>query len=107
MSDVIIELQEWYVSQCDGDWEHTYGIVIETLDNPGWAVEIDLSRTELEAKSYEEWKEQEENSAKWIHCRVERKQDGRLIFSGTGDSTKLSEIIRAFLSWARTPTLEQ
>ena len=27
-------LQSWYQSQCDGDWEHEFGIRIETLDNP-------------------------------------------------------------------------
>jgi hypothetical protein len=30
------ELQVWYGAQCNGSWEHTYGIKIETLDNPGW-----------------------------------------------------------------------
>ncbi len=40
-------LENWYSSQCDGSWEHFYGIKIETLDNPGWAVEIDLCETEL------------------------------------------------------------
>jgi hypothetical protein len=40
--DVWTWLQAWYVSQCDGDWEHQYGISISTLDNPGWAVKIDL-----------------------------------------------------------------
>ncbi|WP_066978499.1 Imm53 family immunity protein [Streptomyces sp. NRRL F-4489] len=37
----------WYASQCDGDWEHEHGIRIETLDNPGWSVEIDLEETGL------------------------------------------------------------
>ncbi|MGK7942612.1 MAG: Imm53 family immunity protein [Crocosphaera sp.] len=24
-------LQDWYTSQCNGEWEHTYGIDIKTL----------------------------------------------------------------------------
>ena len=40
-------LQDWYLKQCDGGWEHEYGIKIETLDNPGWKVIIDLAYTEL------------------------------------------------------------
>ncbi|UCH44768.1 MAG: hypothetical protein JSV11_10785 [Nitrospiraceae bacterium] len=36
-------LNRWYINQCNGDWEHQYGIVIETLDNPGWRVKIDLT----------------------------------------------------------------
>jgi len=38
-------LQKWYADHCDGDWEHEYGIVIETLDNPGWSIVIDLKNT--------------------------------------------------------------
>ena len=26
-------LEEWYKSQCDGDWEHLFGVEIGTLDN--------------------------------------------------------------------------
>ena len=29
-------LQEWAMSQVDGDWEHELGISISMLDNPGW-----------------------------------------------------------------------
>ncbi len=43
------DLQRWYLAHCDGDWEHTYGVSIETLDNPGWRLRIDLVGTELEA----------------------------------------------------------
>ena len=28
-------LMNWYESNCDGDWEHSYGVKIESLDNPG------------------------------------------------------------------------
>lgn len=41
-------LQNWYKTNCNGDWEHTYGIKIETLDNPGWSVVVDLKETNLE-----------------------------------------------------------
>ena len=34
---IINWLEEWYVSNCDGDWEHTFGITINTIDNPGWS----------------------------------------------------------------------
>ncbi|MET9219580.1 MULTISPECIES: immunity 53 family protein [unclassified Streptomyces] len=45
-------LQSWYASQCDGDWEHGWGVKIETLDNPGWAVTIDLEETDLATREY-------------------------------------------------------
>ncbi len=45
--DVLAELQRWYLAQCNDDWEHSYGVTIETLDNPGWSVHIDLADTAL------------------------------------------------------------
>ena len=38
-------LSKWYSSMCVDEWEHFYGIKIETLDNPGWIVTIDLLET--------------------------------------------------------------
>jgi len=38
-------LQQWYLQQCDGDWEHGYGLHIGTLDNPGWTVDVNLAGT--------------------------------------------------------------
>jgi hypothetical protein len=39
------KLEEWYLQRCDGEWEHSYGIKIDTLDNPGWTIKIDLKET--------------------------------------------------------------
>src|ERR1700682_6352449 len=46
------ELQDWYTAHRDGDWEHQYGVTIESLDNPGWWVRIDLQQTELECITF-------------------------------------------------------
>jgi hypothetical protein len=46
--DPLIFLQDWYASQCDGDWEHGYGVHIGTLDNPGWTLTVDLTYTDWE-----------------------------------------------------------
>jgi hypothetical protein len=51
--EVLKWLENLYSSNCDGDWEHSYGIRIETLDNPGWAIRINLEDTVLEHKSFE------------------------------------------------------
>jgi hypothetical protein len=45
--DIIARLQNWYAAQCDGNWEHAWGIKIDTLDNPGWTVTIYLHDTPL------------------------------------------------------------
>jgi hypothetical protein len=60
-------LQNWYVAQCDGDWEHGNGIAISTLDNPGWSVKINLEETSLEGRAFAPVKvERTEND--WIHA---------------------------------------
>ena len=39
-------IDEWFRQCCDGEWEHRYGIRIETTDNPGWLLTIaDLEMT--------------------------------------------------------------
>ncbi len=43
--DSVQWLQTWYQAQCDNDWEHQYGVKIDSLDNPGWMVSIDLFGT--------------------------------------------------------------
>jgi hypothetical protein len=41
-------IQSWYASNCDGEWEHEFGIRMATTDNPGWHVKIDVCETNLE-----------------------------------------------------------
>lgn len=42
---VLLKLQEWFQAECNGDWEHSFGFKLETLDNPGWAFEADFEET--------------------------------------------------------------
>ncbi|WP_394813704.1 Imm53 family immunity protein [Streptomyces hazeniae] len=41
-------MQSWYASNCDGEWEHEFGLKIATTDNPGWHIKIDVCETSLE-----------------------------------------------------------
>lgn len=91
--DTLNNLQEWYSSQCNGDWEHQYGVFIENLDNPGWMVTIDLADTELE-NEYFETIQMERTATDWIICRVEEQK-----FKGDGGSFNLGEILEIFLAW--------
>jgi hypothetical protein len=85
----------WYSSHCDGDWEHTYGIEIGTLDNPGWRVVIDLTETELEGKLMSR-QTQEESDADWVQWWA----DGATFQAACGPMN-LSIAIEAFLRFAR------
>ncbi|MEW9078551.1 immunity 53 family protein [Terrisporobacter glycolicus] len=86
-------LENWYNSNCDGDWEHMYGVKIETVDNPGWSINIDLIDTYLEQKEFSTVKYDKGNED-WIICI---KEDG--VFKGSGGPKKLNEIIFIFKSW--------
>ncbi|MEJ5219102.1 Imm53 family immunity protein [Cognatishimia sp. D5M38] len=62
----LIKLQNWYVSNCDGDWEHTYGFKLETLDNPGWTITVDLDETHQEDQDFTESKINYEHKTRWL-----------------------------------------
>ena len=89
-------LQQWYKSQCDGDWEHSYGISIGTVDNPGWSVEIDLADTPLQYKSFTEVKRDYEDETEWITCFL---RDGKFI--GACGPEKLEKMLEIFLDWTK------
>ncbi|MDU0206500.1 immunity 53 family protein [Paenibacillus sp. MAH-36] len=92
--DIIQWLEEWYLSQCDGDWEHGYGIKIETLDNPGWGVEINLMDTYLENKDFTSV-QVERNDDDWLFCKVENNT-----FTASGGPKNLHEILVKFKEWS-------
>lgn len=92
-NELIFWLQEWYKKNCNGMWEQTYGINIETLDNPGWSVTVDLASTELEFKFFEVV-DQDNGEKDWLFCEVKDKR-----FVGNGDPNKLKNILEIFQEW--------
>ena len=86
----IQKLEQWYAKQCDGTWEHQRGIVIDTLDNPGWSVTIDLDGTDLEGIQMEPISS-DNGEHDWRYCKIE---GGKFI--GHGDSLKLEVILEVF-----------
>ncbi len=91
-------LQQWYHSQCDGDWEHGNGISITTLDNPGWSLVVDVSETALAEKPFAKFKRDYEHKVDWIICVV---RDGN--FEGHCGPTQLQAMLEVFLAWAEQP----
>lgn len=93
------QLQAWVKMQCNGDWEHSNGISIQSCDNPGWWVKIDLKGTALEGKPFAMIKRGDVDSLDpqppWLHCYVEG-----CVFNGAGDVESLETILELFLSWA-------
>jgi hypothetical protein len=95
MSDELAALQSWYGRQCDGDWDHLDGIEINTLDNPGWRVIIDLRDTELDGEAFADVEENYDHDTDWLRCWV---ADGK--FQSAGGPLKLARMLRIFLDWA-------
>jgi hypothetical protein len=93
-SDPMLGLAGWYEQQCNGSWEHEYGISIKTLDNPGWEIEIDLACTTLETCTFE-LVQHDASEDDWYTCRVEQAK-----FRGYAAPRKLNEVLRIFLGWS-------
>lgn len=96
MDDTFTRIQKWYAHQCDGDWEHQHGVRIETLDNPGWRVTIDLAGTEADGRSMEPIVRglEEDAFTDWHSLSV---KDNK--FEGAGDPSKLGFMLHTFLDW--------
>lgn len=94
MTSELLLLQRWYARQCDGDWEHSHGVRLDTLDSPGWMLTVDLVGTELTGSSLPrsrvdrsdvDWVQSEVLSDKYIAC---------------GGVFNLQEILRQFIFFA-------
>jgi hypothetical protein len=87
-------LADWYAAQCDGDWEHAYGIRITTLDNPGWAVDIDIEGTGLEGAELER-RETDADADHWLQTW----SDGHIFHARCGP-TALATALGRFQEFA-------
>lgn len=96
-------LQTWYIAHCDGDRENHHGISIESCDNPGWWVKIDLTGTSLAKHTFRPINENVDEARfqtgpRWFCCHQENG-----VWNGAGDETTLERILTTFLEWAEKP----
>ncbi len=94
-------IENWFNSQCNGDWEHNYGMKIETIDNPGWNVEIDFNNTGLKYGDVP-WKLYEKSENNWIGIKVENNK-----FYSSGDPKKLHKILEIFKFLIESKSIEE
>ncbi|EQA62949.1 Imm53 family immunity protein [Leptospira alexanderi] len=83
-------LMKWYESQCDGDWEHEYGIDINTKQDRGWQVKIEVNFTELDGVAIDHSLIQK-GAGDWYSFSL---KDGK--FLAEGDPKKLRTILEKF-----------
>jgi hypothetical protein len=89
-------LSRWFHDQCNGEWEHTYGVSIESLDNPGWAVRIDLRELDVMPPQFAPIQE-DRSEVNWINCKVEQE-----VFVAFGGPSNLEELVTIFLDWVQS-----
>ncbi len=94
--DTLERLCQWYQSQCNGTWEHAYGVRIDTVDNPGWVLTVDLSDTALESKVLTEVTVNNYNDD-WHFWKTKDRQ-----FIASGDPTKLPLLVESFLEFSKS-----
>lgn len=94
--EIVSWLQNWYNSNCDGSWEHMYGVSIDTLDNPGWKVEINLQYTCLENKAFQNVFI-DNGDEDWLKCIVQNS-----VFQGFAAPKRLIDILNIFREWSES-----
>lgn len=78
---ILLRLQNSYATMCNGDWEHTYGVAITNIDNPGSSLKVELIDSYLYDVPFAEMKiERAEDDS--VICKV---ADG--VFKRTAAST--------------------
>ncbi|TCD05848.1 rhodanese-related sulfurtransferase [Pedobacter frigidisoli] len=97
--EILKWLTDWYKSNCDGDWEHSYGIKINTLDNPGWFVGIDLVDTKKDGKIINIKVDNTDDD--WYSIKSEGS-----VFEGYGDSSKLPLLISKFKEFVESSNVQ-
>jgi hypothetical protein len=94
--DILVWLEKWYYAQCDGDWEHQFGIKIETIDKNRWSVQITIQETEMEDKLFPEinirYSEKD-----WIYCSL---KNGH--FDAECGLLNLPEVLQIFRTWTES-----
>lgn len=90
VDDYLEFLASWYSAHCDGEWEHEFGLRIETVDNPGWNLQVDLVGTEMEGRVARSSRRDSEGGS-WVIVA----SDGSL-FEASCDPMSLRLAVQAF-----------
>jgi hypothetical protein len=88
----------WYLTECNGDWEHSFGVRIDTLDNPGWQLTIDLTETAWAQAQYP-LQTIKRSATDWLQYAI---KDSR--FHGCSGPLNLEELIDRFFALLETTT---
>ena len=88
-------LQEWLLENCFFDSDHYYKIRIESIDNPGWRLVIQLKNTVMENVEFKKIFIQREDENDWVSCRINEEKE----FDSACGPKNLEEMINVFRNW--------
>ncbi len=97
---VLDRVAEWYQSNATVFSSNAEAVKINTLDNPGWLVKVDLAGTELENLQLENF-EVDRGDSDWCQSFLRDH-----VFVGAGDPSRLQEILGRFLEFASSSAWE-
>ncbi|MDH0732778.1 immunity 53 family protein [Pseudomonas sichuanensis] len=89
MKNLIEKLQNWYSSQCNDVWEHSFGIEITNIDNPGWKIKITGANNKSNLNI-----NVERSDTDWIVIKADD-----TAFQAYGGSLNLQELLEAAAKW--------
>jgi hypothetical protein len=72
----LARLQACYSHQCNGEWGHSSGVNIQSCDNPGWWIKINLRGTPLQNQTFTEIAEGVDSQrfspgSPWLNCHTQ------------------------------------
>jgi hypothetical protein len=89
--EILQWIQDWFKTNCDGEWEKGDAIQITNIDSPaGWDVEIDISKTSI-ANLDIKWVLNENGKQDWYGVKIQNQR-----FRAAGDATKLAFLLGLF-----------
>ena len=91
MKEILKQIENWYLINCNGDWEHSFGFSIGTLDNPGWTINIDLEDTSLSDLDFEKNYQNPDYEHDWYFIKTDKK-----VLTIDCGPKNLSDAIRVF-----------
>lgn len=88
--EILKWIENWFSSNCDGEWEHENQIIIQATSNPGWHITIDLNGIYSHSRNIEP-KLTEVNDDDWYGIKIENG-----VFTAAGDPSKLEFLLNKF-----------
>lgn len=96
-------LQGWYIQECVNNKKYNLDeiINIDTIDNPGWHIRINLKATKFTRKILDEINV-DNGDDDWVFIKLDKG-----VFEGVGDKNKLVYILEIFKTWCQNIPFEK